>query len=78
MKCKCCNAYYTSQTLRNGVTIHRQQIQNPRIAQIQLSGFIEKCAKYKPSQLQVFPIYLPTKHRENIFIQKHKPRLSIL
>ena len=66
------------------MTVHRQQIRDPTIRQITLSGHLENCARSKTPQFFIFPIYQCTNatteqeriNKETYFITKYKPELN--
>jgi len=58
--CKGCNKQYIGETgdiLRNRMTLHRQQIREPKYCVLHVSEHIAKCAKRTPIQFEIIPFY---------------------
>lgn len=89
IRCTGCHKDYVGQsslTLRQRMTVHRQQLRDPTTRQIPLSGHLDLCALNKSPKFLVFPLYLCSAnttdqtriHKENLFIHKYKPQLNTL
>ena len=88
IKCNGCGKDYIGQTgdqLKNRMTIHRQQINNPKTRQIKLSEHLENCARNHEHKFSVIPFYKikrsdegSRKTIESFFISKFKPELNKL
>ena len=87
--CKGCGENYIGQTgneLRKRMTVHKQQIRDPKTRMIPLSGHISDCARNKSPYLTVFPFYKfhnnPNEQERNLkereFIETYRPKLNKL
>ena len=86
--CRGCYREYIGQTgdsLRNRVTVHRQQINHPELRQIDLSGHLADCAKHLTTKFDIIPFYKIREDKEslrktmeNYFINKFRPELNKL
>ena len=86
--CAGCNEKYigqTGDTLRNRVTVHRQQIKHKETRKLGMSEHISLCAKNKAPNFFIIPFYkLMTdnedlrKNKEKYFIDRFKPSLNTL
>ena len=60
MKCRGCGEEYTGEignVLRKRVTIHSQQIRDPRTRMLQVSGHFDECASHLNPKYYIFPSY---------------------
>lgn len=88
MKCRGCSEEYIGETgnfLRRRVTVHNQQIRDPKTRILQVSEHIDKCANMLNPKFLIFPFYKmytdsPTLRRakEKFFIKTLKPKLNKL
>ena len=87
LKCSGCGENYIGQTgnsLRKRITVHRQQIKDPKYRFMPVSRHIHKCTKNMDIKFTVFPFYKFTQEtnqterelKENYFIQKFNPSLN--
>ena len=85
--CAGCGENYigqTGDTLRHRMTVHRQQIREPKYQCTHVSEHIRNCAKNVSPNFTVFPFYKFHKDttekeretKEKLFIQKYKPLLN--
>lgn len=87
IRCLGCGEDYIGQTgteLRKRVTVHKQQIRDPSVRMIPLSGHIANCAANKIIGFSIYPFYKfrsdttenerVTKEKE--FIRKYNPKLN--
>ena len=75
----------TGDQLKNRMTVHRQQFNNPETNQIKLSEHLENCARNHEHKFSVIPFYKikrsdedSRKTMESFFISKFKPELNKL
>ena len=86
MKCSGCGEEYIGQTgdyLRKRVTVHNQQIRDPRTRMLYVSGHIDTCAHQIIPKYTIFPFYKMYSDsvsfrcaKENYFINLLKPKLN--
>ena len=86
MKCSGCGEEYIGQTgnyLRKRVTIHNQQIRDPKTRMLYVSGHIDTCAQQLNTKYTIFPFYKMYSDsvsfrcaKENYFINLLKPKLN--
>ena len=86
MKCSGCGEEYIGQTgdyLRKRVTVHNQQIRDPRTRMLYVSGHIDTCAHQTIPKYTIFPFYKMYSDsvsfrcaKENYFINLLKPKLN--
>ena len=86
MKCRGYGEEYIGETgnfLRKRVTIHNQQIRNPRTRMLRVSGHIDECASNLNPKHYVFPFYKMysesttlRRTKEKSFINSFKPKLN--
>ena len=88
-RCAGCNRFYIGQTgdqVKNRMTVHRQNINNPQEAPLPMSRHIALCASSLSIKFLVAPFYkLPPfaskimrEEKERYFISKFKPELNAL
>ena len=88
MTCAGCGRNYIGETgdvLRKRVTVHKQQIRDPRTRMLGVSKHIGKCAVELTPQFTIFLFYKilsssekMRKNKERFFILKYKPVLNDL
>ena len=86
MKCRGCGEEYIGETgnfLRKRVTIHNQQIRDPRTRMLRVSGHIDECANHLNPKYYIFPFYKMylesttlRRAKEKWFINTLKPKLN--
>ena len=86
MKCRRCGEEYIGETgnfLRMRVTIHNQQIRDPRTRMLRVSGHFDECASHLNTKYYIIPsykMYLESttlrRAKENFFINNLKPKLN--
>ena len=86
MKCRGCGEEYIGETgnfLRKRVTVHNQQIRDPRTRMLRVSGHIDECASHLNPKYHIFPFYKMysestslRKAKEKYFIDTLKPKLN--
>lgn len=86
MKCRGCGEEYIGETgnfLRKRVTIHNQQIRDPRTRMLPVSGHIDECASNLNPKYYIFPFYKMylesttlRRAKEKTFINSLKPKLN--
>ena len=86
MKCRGCGDEYIGETgnfLRKRVTVHNQQIRDPRTRMLKVSEHIDICANTLNPKYYIFPFYKMytesatlRRARENYFINTLKPKLN--
>ncbi|MEW8544931.1 MAG: GIY-YIG nuclease family protein [Candidatus Thiodiazotropha sp.] len=86
MKCQGCNEEYIGETgnyLRRRVTVHNQQIRDPKTRMLYVSEHLSICAHQKNSKFYMFPFYKMysestslRRTKENNFIKLLKPKLN--
>ena len=60
MKCRVCKEEYIGELgnyLRRRVTVHNQQIRNPKTRMLSVSGHLSICAHQMNPQFYIFPFY---------------------
>ena len=88
IKCGGCGEEYIGQTgdfLRKRVTVHNQQIRDPKTRMLYVSGHIDICAHQLIPKYMIFPLYKMYSEsvsflcaKENYFINLLKPKLNRL
>ena len=85
MKCAGCGLEYIGETsdLRKRVTVHNQQIRDPRIRVLKVSAHIDACANTCNPKYHILPFYkmntqctISRRNKEAHFIKKFKPVLN--
>ena len=85
MQCAGCGLEYTGETmnLRKRVTVHNQQIPDPRMRILKVSAHIDTCASSQTPKYHILPFYKMTKQsalarrdKEAYFIKKFIPALN--
>ena len=86
MKCRGCGEEYIGETgnfLRKRVTIHNQQIRDPRTRMLRVSGHIDECASNLNPNYYTFPFYKMysesttlRRAKEKYFINSLKSKLN--
>ena len=85
MRCAGCSLEYIEETsnLRKRVTVHNQQIRDPRIRILKVSAHIDTCASSHTPKYHILPLSKKNKQstiarrdKEAYFIQKFKPALN--
>ena len=85
MRCAGCGLEYIGETgdLRKRVTVHNQQIRDPRVRVLKVSAHIDACASSCTPKYHILPLYkmnkqsaLARRDKETYFIQKFKPALN--
>ena len=86
MKCRGCNEEYISETgnnLRRRVTVHNQQIRDPKTRMLFVSEHLSICAHQMNPKFYIFPFYKMhldnislRRAKENYFIELLKPTLN--
>ena len=86
MKCRGCGEECIGETgnfLRKRVTVHNQQIRDPRTRMLRVSGHIDECASHLNPKYHIFPFYKMysestslRKAKEEYFINILKPKLN--
>ena len=86
MKCRGCGEEYIGETgnfLRKRVTIHNQQIRDPRTRMLRVSGHIDECASNLNPKYYIFPFYKMYSEsttlrqaKEKFFINSLKPKVK--
>ena len=86
IKCGGCGEEYIGQTgdfLRKRVTVHNQQIRDPKTRMLYVSGHIDICAQQLIPKYMIFPFYKMYSEsvsfrcaKENYFINLLKPKLN--
>ena len=80
-----CDLEYIGETgdLRKRVTVHNQQIRDPRVRVLKVSAHIDVCACSCTPKYHILPFYkmnkqsaLVRREKETYFIQKFKPALN--
>ena len=68
---------------RKRVTIHNQQIRDPRTRMLRVSGHIDECASHLNPKYYIFPFYKMylesttlRRAKEKLFINSLKPKLN--
>ena len=86
MKCRGCGEEYIGETgnpLRQRVTIHNQQIRDPKTRMLKVSEHIANCAHALNPKYNIFPFYKMysesttlRRAKEKLFINTLKPKLN--
>ena len=86
MKCRGCGEEYIGETgglLRRRVTVHNQQIRDPRTRMLKVSEHIDICANTLTPKYHIFPFYKMysestslRRTKERYFINTLKPKLN--
>ena len=85
MRCAGCGLEYIGETgdLRKRVTVHNQQIRDPRVRVLKVSAHIDACASSCTPKYHILPFYkinkqsaLARRDKEAYFIQKFKHALK--
>ena len=85
MRCAGCGLEYIGETgdLRKRVTVHNQQIQDPRVRVLKVSAHIDRYASSCTPKYHILLFYkmkkqsaLARRDKEAYFIQKFKPALN--
>ena len=85
MKCAGCGLEYIGETsdLRKRVTVHNQQIRDPRIRVLKVSAHIDACANTCNPKYHILPFYkmntqctISRRNKEAYFIKQFKPVLN--
>lgn len=87
IRCAGCGENYigqTGDTLRHRMTVHRQQIREPKYQCTAVSEHIRNCARNKSPNFTVFPFYKflrdttekEREAKEKLFINKYRPVLN--
>ena len=86
MKCRGCDEEYIGETgnyLRRQVTVHNQQIRDPKTRMLFVSEHLSLCAHQMNPKFYIFPFYKTYLHstslrraKENYFIKLLKPKLN--
>ena len=85
-KCRGCGEEYIGETgdfLRKSVTVHNQQILDPKTRMLKVSGHIDNCARRLEPKYHIFPFYKMytesvtlRRLKEKFFINTLKPKLN--
>ena len=82
MRCAGCGLEYIGETgdLRKTVTVHNQQIRDPRVRVLEVCAHIDACASSCTPKYHILPFYkmskrsaLSRRDKEAYFIQKYEP-----
>lgn len=87
IRCAGCGENYigqTGDTLRHRMTVHRQQIREPKYQCTSVSEHIRNCARNKSPNFTIFPFYKflrdttekEREAKEKLFINKYRPVLN--
>lgn len=83
IRCAGCGGNYIGETgieLKNRVTVHRQQIRNPAVRCIRVSGHIDECGKGNFTIFPFYKLFNDDKHlrmeKEEMFIRQMRPELN--